>query len=245
MHTLLSVTMAALNQLIQPYFCIFCYSRIDPKNNIPICSRCLENKEYNRPPFCKKCGRSIKDTPSFDFICAKCLLEKKDTFKIFYIFKYTGVIKEGLHKLKYEGQLNLLNFFANELYAFWKEYITPFERIDYISYVPLHPRKQREREFNQAYLLAKQLAKKTGLPLLKNALSRKIYTKPQNRLSVEERRKNVKGAFLINKRFKNIIPGSRVLLIDDIITTASTAKECVKEFRKYNAETVVFAIAGG
>lgn len=245
MHTLLSSIFKAFNNLIQPSFCLLCFNRIPYNSKFQICVNCLGNIEYNIPPFCNICGRSLDDYPSHHDICKNCLLEEVKEFKSYYPFKYRGPVREGLHKLKYLGYLSLVKFFALNMIAFAKEHILPHQGIDYITYVPLHPKKLKEREFNQSYLLAKEISRATCIPLLKNLLVRIRYTRAQSQLCGEERKYNVKGAFKISQKYKRQILGSKLLLIDDIITTGSTVKECIKEIEKFNATVIVLTAAGG
>lgn len=246
MHALLRNIIAPFNQIIQPKYCTFCLAKIPANHELPICLICLEKLEKNPPPFCENCGRSIKDTPSQNGLCKECLMgNSRIRLKTYYVFKYTGIIKEGLKKFKYHSQKNLCSFFAQNMYNFLKENILPFERIDAISCVPLHAKRLREREFNQSFLLAKAISKKSKIPVLADLLMRARDTLPQSELDFQRRQANIKGAFKINKKYMENITDSKILLIDDIITTGSTVEECAKEISKVSAQTTVLAAAGG
>ncbi|MDP8216112.1 MAG: ComF family protein [Candidatus Kaelpia imicola] len=241
MHTLLSNAFKALEEIIQPKYCIFCMNKIPVKETGFICQDCKSKIEKNPPPFCNRCGRH-----TYNKLCRGCLSkDKRDHFKAYYLFQYRGLIQDGLQRFKYRRALSLLNYLSEELYLFLKEEILPFEKIDFISYVPLHRRKLKEREFNQAELLARAVSKRTNITLLKKLLLRKIYTTSQSKLSKEERRVNIDGVFKVNLKYKNIIRNSKVLLIDDIITTGSTTIECIKELERLGSKTIVLAAAGG
>lgn len=101
----------------------------------------------------------------------------------------------------------------------WSDY-------DLIVPVPLHPRKARERGFNQSGVLAHGLSRRTGIKLLRNGLVRTRYTRTQTRLSRKDRQENVKGAFRISERAE--INGKSVLLVDDVYTTGATVNECAE-----------------
>ncbi len=90
--------------------------------------------------------------------------------------------------------------------------------------VPIHPKKHKERGFNQAEILAKELAKLKGIDLEKKALVKVKNTLPQTTLTSEERAANVKGVFQLKD--KERIKGKIILLIDDVYTTGSTLREC-------------------
>jgi len=155
--------------------------------------------------------------------------------KVFYVFKYEDTIREAIHKFKYQGELRLLPFFSSHLVEFYREYIFPYHKIDCISYVPLYSGKFREREFNQAELLAKYLASKTQIPMLKRLLLRIQYTRPQSELDEKQRWENV----------TDTISGKTIIIIDDVVTTSATLTACARELQKYNAQVMGFALAGG
>jgi ComF family protein len=98
--------------------------------------------------------------------------------------------------------------------------------IDLLIPVPLHRDRLRERGFNQALLLAKELSRRTGIPCRKRILQKKNPTLPQVSLSGAEREKQVRGSFhLVGEE---AVDGKTVLLVDDVYTTGATANECSK-----------------
>ena len=241
MHTLLSSTLKTLENLIQPKYCIFCMNRILAKDSLVICPNCRSKIKRDNPYSYANYGNYTYN----NLIKKNFSKDETDILRVYYPFKYKGLIQDGLQRFKYNRELGLLNYFSEELYLFFKETISINENIDFISYVPLHRKKLRERGFNQAELLAKKLSKKTEIRLLKDLLHRKVYTPSQSKLSKEERRINMDSVFGVNLKYKNIIRNSKVLLIDDIITTGSTTAECTRELALLEANTVVLAIAGG
>lgn len=104
-----------------------------------------------------------------------------------------------------------------------------------IMAVPLHPRRERERGFNQASYIANLFSEKLELTT-GQYLFRKMYTKQQAKLSGEERRKNLNEAFIF-KGNNNSIP-KKVLLVDDVFTTGSTMQECAKVLKNAGVKTV-------
>ena len=101
--------------------------------------------------------------------------------------------------------------------------------------MPLHWRKRLERGFNQSELLAKFLAKRTGIPLVKS-LQRRKQTDPQAGLTRAQRRTNVAGAFEVNRRQE--VQGRHILLIDDVLTTGATASACSAVLKRAGAKRV-------
>jgi ComF family protein len=101
--------------------------------------------------------------------------------------------------------------------------------------VPLHPRRQRERGFNQSELLAREIARRT-VPVAPGALVRRQDTRPQTGLSAAARRANVKGAFAVRQRAR--VAGRPVVLVDDVFTTGATAQACARALREAGATDV-------
>lgn len=102
--------------------------------------------------------------------------------------------------------------------------------------VPLHPKKKRQRGFNQAELIARELARIKGVSFAKDALEKIRMTPAQTSLVAEERKRNVRGVFRLHKKGK--IEGKAVLLVDDVYTTGSTIRECSLVLRKGGAKEV-------
>ena len=108
---------------------------------------------------------------------------------------------------------------------------------DYIIPVPLYPSRKRERGYNQSRILAEEVSKTISVPLAEKVLIRKKKTKDQTHLSPEERERNVKGAFVV--RANLTLQGKKVILVDDVITTGSTLKECARVLKEAGAREVV------
>lgn len=105
-----------------------------------------------------------------------------------------------------------------------------FEGLEIVVSVPLHPKKKRQRGFNQAEIVAHEIARLSEIAFVKDALVKKKDTPPQTSLVAEERKRNVRGAFNLKKREE--IEGKIVLLVDDVYTTGSTLRECSKVLLK-------------
>ena len=107
--------------------------------------------------------------------------------------------------------------------------------------IPLHPVRQRERTFNQAEMLAEALARELVLPCRNDLLLRTQPTRPQAELTREERFLNVRAAFALNA--DPSIRGQRILLVDDVLTTGSTAEACARLLKAAGALHVVAVTA--
>lgn len=195
------------------------------KKDIPyvpegICPHC--GGETDRAGFCECCLKPY----AFDSACGAFLYE--EVRKAIHLFKYEGgkEIGRGL------GQL-----MAEYLLEYHEELLV---KTDVILAVPLHPKKEKYRGFNQAHILCERISEKTELVFQKEGLERKRETVAQSTLTPEERKVNLKDAFAALSDFT----GKRVLLVDDIFTTGTTCNECAKVLKRAGAkEVMVFSLA--
>jgi ComF family protein len=113
-----------------------------------------------------------------------------------------------------------------------------FDIMDYslIMPVPLHTRRLRQRGFNQAVILAREISRRFSIALDFSNLKRVVFTESQARLGREEREINVKAAFAVAEPEK--ITGQKIVLVDDVLTTGSTVEECARALLKHKAEQV-------
>jgi ComF family protein len=148
---------------------------------------------------------------------------------------YEGSLQEAIHRWKYEGKTYLTPFFAEWMEEGLNRYWGPHS-LDLLIPAPLHPQRLRERGFNQALLLVKELSRRTGIPYRKTILQKKKPTIPQVNLSGTEREKGLRGAFQVIG--KEELLGKSVLLVDDVYTTGATVNECSKVLLRGGAERV-------
>ena len=153
---------------------------------------------------------------------------------------YDGPAGEAVRLLKFGGKMRMAPLLAEAIWplaAALKEHY----RLDALVPVPLHPRRRRERRFNQAEEIGQVVAAATGLEFRRRGLARVKYTRPQVELTGEERLVNVRGAFAVREGFS----GRGVLLLDDVITTGATVRECAAILRNAGAGRVVALAAAG
>lgn len=168
------------------------------------------------------CGECIKDQPAFKSV---------RTFGI-----YKGPLRKAINLLKYHNMKRLSKPLSGMIL------LMEIPRADTVIPVPLYKNRLRQREFNQSALLAKYTAKKTRMSLLVNCLVKVKDTIPQVGLSSRERRRNIRNAFGIEK--KELIKGKDILLVDDVITTGATVRECSRILKKAGAGDIyVIALA--
>ena len=121
--------------------------------------------------------------------------------------------------MKYQGNRDAGFFLGQQIGESIKN-AELFQGIDYLVPIPLHPKKEHIRGYNQSYVIAQGIEDKTRIPIAKDCLYRKVFTSTQTKKSREERWDNVKEIFDINNHQKLI--GKHILLIDDVLTTGAT-----------------------
>ncbi|MGE4357941.1 MAG: ComF family protein [Candidatus Omnitrophota bacterium] len=220
--------------LIYPQRCVICQNRLDEQTFTPLCLYCFKKISWNLPPTCSICGRKIPVELSPENICFDCKVNKHFFDRAWSVALYEGVMRECIHKFKYERCTALVCFFVKVMNDFIDNFIN-MDEFDCIVPIPLHPAKFREREFNQAFLIAHPIARRFRKRLLNN-IRRVKFTLPQTELSAKERFKNIKGAFELRK--ENNINGKNILIIDDVFTTGATVDECARLLKLNKANFV-------
>ncbi len=209
---------------IFPRYCVGCGREGDF-----ICAACLKTVNRVLPLICPKCGRP---QPS-GVLCPDCVNWSSYIDGIRSPFRFEGVVREAVHQLKYGNLRALSPTLAQFLFEYLDDSPLP---ADVIIPVPLHPKRLRERGYNQSELIAAELSKLSGSPLVKNSLIRQKNTLPQAKTTnVNQRQSNIAGAFIcIDEQVKN----KEVILIDDVSTSGNTLDACAKAMKAAGAISV-------
>ena len=225
----------ALLDFFLPAKCPLC--GLSPGSPIPDhpCPACLSQIKFFSSPRCLRCGIGFPSPSDSDHLCSECLTEERHFSRARAVCGYEGVIMEAISRLKYGGLTRLATPLGN-LLAEYRDPDFSLSDNDLLIPVPLHPRRLRERGFNQSLLLARQVSRRRSIPINFTALQRARQTHPQTQLSGAERRKNVGGAFDVKK--KEAVEEKKILLIDDVFTTGATVQECANVLRKAGASEV-------
>lgn len=212
------------------------------------------------PSVCAACG-----TPLFKWeklVCTRCrsllpktgyeLNEDNPLARLFYgrvrlkavtacfFFSKEGKVQRLIHELKYKGNADAGVFLGQELGKTIKE-APLFERLDYLIPVPLHPKREKERGYNQSMMIAQGINEVTEIPIGDQYLVRSVNTATQTHKSKEERWQNVKDIFEV--RHAEQLEGKYVLLIDDVLTTGATLEACALKLSSVPGITIGCATA--
>lgn len=200
------------------------------QSNCPLCERPTPKE------FCQDCQRQLQ----------RCQMPNPEKFgsaelPVFSWGVYGGALKRALKVLKYENKPQVAQPLGYCLGEGWlKSSLAAGTKLTVVP-IPLHAKKQRERGYNQAELLAESFCQVTGLPLQRHGLERVRDTKPQFGLSAVERKQNLAGAFKLGKEFDRRRPASPILLLDDIYTSGETVQSAADTLRQHGIR--VYGIA--
>ena len=199
------------------------------------CRPCFDGFSQITSPLCTVCGRPFASKVEQDHPCEDCLRKEPSCDMVRAPYLYEGGMMEAIHQFKYGGRSYLADSLGHLLTSFVKTWLGRTDDCLTIP-VPLHPKRLRERGFNQSLLLARHMASRLGTGLDFLSLRRIRYTQPQTGLKSEERRRNVRKAFEVKD--KAAVKGRRVLLVDDVTTTGNTLNECARVLKRAGAENV-------
>jgi ComF family protein len=238
-----------LLNLLYPESCLVCSAPVARLQDRGICPACWQRALRLRitGAVCPSCGipyQSFAEEPAH--LCGKCILSLPPYSGARAFGYYSSELSRMVQALKFSGRRDLAPLLAPLLASTFLEFWQP-EDVDLIVPVPLHPNRKKERGFNQAALLGRALARLLGMPCEDRVLRRARSTPPQVGLSDAERARNVAGAFVCRRPDR--IRARRLLLVDDVMTTGSTAASAASALLNAGAArvcvlTLARAVAG-
>lgn len=213
----------SLLNLIYPEICFICSAPLARRRDCAVCASCWDKIVRLRiaKPWCSSCGlpfQGLKDDT--EQLCGVCSLELPPYAGARSFGYYSAEMSSLVQGLKFHGRRNLIGLMAPLLAIAFSD-SWDREEFDLVVPVPLHPKRKRERGFNQAELLAHSLAFRIALPCCNNTLIRARSTLPQVGLTDSQRLENVRKAFRCENSRQ--VAQQRVLLVDDVMTTGATA----------------------
>ncbi len=223
-----------LNFILPPR-CAVCGKVMD--ENKGLCDGCIDKIEFLSGTICHRCGQPLGEavSESKHLLCGECHRKRRNIFRLSRsAYIYDDFSKKLILDFKFHDRTDLSSLLAKMMYVAGKDIFAA--GIDVIVPVPLHYTRFWKRRYNQSALLAKELARLTGIQVAYDAVIKTKRTKPQAELSGAERLKNVKGAFCA--KHPKALQGKRVLLIDDVLTTGTTLKECALAIRQAHPKSI-------
>jgi ComF family protein len=216
---------------ILPYRCISC-SEILADNN-SLCAKCFSNLHFITQPLCHHCGVDFAFPIEGKILCGKCIFAPPKYDCARSLLKFNEHSKKLIHRFKYNDHTAFGKIFARHIIA---RYRTDIEGNDVIIPVPMNKYKRLFRQYNPPQILAQYLAELSAIPMLADALIKTKWTKGQTYLTRRKRQKNLQGSIITNK--VHALKGLKIILVDDVKTTGSTAEYCAKQLKKAGASKV-------
>jgi ComF family protein len=222
-------------QQFYPPTCVLCGA--PGTGDLDLCEGCLADLPTNRH-CCSHCSLPLPAELPTGTLCGSCQRRPPPFALCRTAFRYEVPLPALVGGAKFRARMNLLRLLGQCLALDLLE--RNAERPDLLLPVPLHPRRLRERGYNQALEIARVLGRELSLRVEKHSCARVLATTPQTGLERKERRRNVRGAF----RVLRPLEVTRVAIVDDVVTTGSTVSELARALLKSGVERVdVWALA--
>lgn len=225
--------MKGILNYIFPARCLSCSSYIE--DGASFCSSCWNKFHFIKEPHCDICSYQFENV--YTIINQTCLGCRKDRPKYDYarcLFKYDESSKKLIHNLKYYDKTILAKPIAQMLVSRYRDEI---EMADLIMPVPMNKLKRIKRLYNHSQIIAENVGSILRKKVRSDILIKIKHTKPQTGLNKSQRMRNLVGAFKVQNA--SSIKDKRILLVDDVITTSSTASLCARLLKKSGAKEVI------
>lgn len=197
------------------------------------CLDCWTKLDFLGPPNCATCGDPFEVDPGHGARCGACLADPPAFDGVRAAVAYGEIARHIAIRLKYGGRPGLAETVARQM----SRLIDPGEQA-IVAPVPLHRWRIWRRGYNQSALIVRALVPRPGLTLALDLIERAKATPVLRGLNPGERRKAVRGAFIVSPRHKALLKGRDVLLVDDVYTTGATANACAKALKRAGAADV-------
>lgn len=219
------------------YSCWLCLESFSSISQQSLCPSCIVDMPINHT-FCQCCAlplparelsiKSSEDNFNSPFLCGECISQTPGFQYTFASYRYAFPVKEMIRRIKYQKQRYWLKPLTWQLVRDVQK-ASIYENggmPDILIPIPMHAKKQKERTFNQAFLMAKYISRKLNIPINNSILLKTEITENQASLKKTARISNLKKAFSISNKpgQKQLIYGKHIALIDDVMTTKATAQ---------------------
>ena len=219
-------------QFMFPAGCLLCGASPSRSKNDYLCDSCLADLQNNHYA-CTLCALPIKELASTS-LCADCLKSPPVFDRCLSAFVYAQPLEWMIQQLKFNEKLSYAPLLSSLMLRFLQDKTAEQLTADVIIPMPLHPKRLKERGFNQSLLLLEPVAFEMGLPIDTSSCQRVRDTPHQTGKTARQRKQNIKGAF----QFENQKGYKHVIIFDDVITTGSSVGELGKVLKRSGVERV-------
>ena len=218
--------------LVLPPLCLACRKPVGEPG--ALCPACWGAIRFIGPPLCDRCGLPFEHAQAVA-VCGECMAHPPAFGRARTVMRYDEASKPLILRFKNADRVHAAPALARWIGRAGAEVLVTAELI---VPVPLHWRRLFRRRYNQSALLARALARQTGIAWSPDALARLKPTPSQGGLSARERRLNVRGAFKVPARRRPLVQGKRVVLVDDVLTTGATLDSAARALLRAGATGV-------
>ncbi len=231
-----SAALDLLLDIVYPRCCLLCQSRLEKQPVRCVCFSCLSRLAWAAPSLCLRCGIPVEPGGS----CANCTAGNFTFDSVWSLGPYQGGLRQLIHSFKFEGDRGVGRDIIR--YMLRSEGLQQIlAQADGIVCVPMHPLKEKNRGYNQAKVLADELASATGIGFLDKVLVKCRTSVPQVGLNKKNRWMNVAGTFAMGARGTS--GAEHIVLIDDVMTTGATAHHCANLLRRMGISRIDIVVA--
>ena len=218
-------------------YCISCGKPINDNLPYALCDSCVRIINWANQETCEVCGKPLR-IGKRGRLCSDCQKWPRFFNRGITCTQYGTLERDLIHRFKYHDQ----SYYGRKLADLMIERLKVEDlQVDIVLPVPMYKGKEKRRGYNQASLLAKNIAIYLEKPFNPGLLIRATDTLPMSALGITDRRDNIEGVFVVKKEKQREICGKAVLLVDDVFTTGSTADGCAKVLLKAGAVKVYVA----
>lgn len=219
--------------VVLPPTCLACRTPIGEAGGL--CPKCWSAAGFIERPYCERLGTPFAADHGGSLISPAALAAPPAYQRARAAARYSEVVRELIHLLKYGDRLDLVGALACWMARAGGELLAD---ADALVPVPLHWSRLWQRRFNQSSALARGIAEQHRIPVADHLLVRARATRPQFGLPRSERAQNVQGAFKVPPSVRGEARGKKLVLVDDILTTGATADACTKALLRAGASRV-------
>jgi len=221
-----------LVDLILPPRCAACGAAVTAPG---LCGACWSEVDFIAEPVCQRLGTPFAFDSGEPLVSPAAFADPPVFGRARSVARYDGPARALVHALKYNDRMEMTDVMARQMARAGAALLA---ECDVVVPVPLHRRRLFSRRFNQSALLARRIAALSGRAYEAAAISRVKATRQQVGLSRSERQRNLAGAFRVTPENRPLVEGRRVLLVDDVLTSGSTANACARVSLRAGAVSV-------